>query len=404
MDPVAPTVIITLGPARPLPLACRHAFRLYHAPHDINAAILWAKCREPTAVGLLHPERGQEARVARIAIIGLGYIGGSIGLGLRAAKLRDTEIVGFDDWRSARRAADKQDAVDQIVGSPREAVDGAGLVILATPPASTSELLEEIAPALGRGAAVTDTAASKVKIEEWAGNHLPNGVSFIGGHPLAGDASAFGIDNASADLFRGKRWFLSPSPNASDSAVKSVLGMVRELGASPHFLSSEEHDYVLAGVSHLPLVVSSALFTMLRGSDGWPDFGRAAGETFRSMTAYNSGDPTMTTEIAVTNREQVQHWIDRFVLELNRVRNLLDEEEEEVFKEYSTAQINHAKFLGGDDLDPDSGAQPDIPDATSQMAALLISPRLYDRVRSMTKRSEEREKERESRGRRWGRG
>jgi len=342
--------------------------------------------------------------VARIAIIGLGYIGGSIGLGLRAAKLRNTEIVGFDDWRAARRAADKEDVVDQVVGNPREAVDGAGLVILATPPAATSELLEEIAPALGRGAAVTDTAASKVKIEDWAGKRLPNGVSFIGGHPMAGDASAFGIDNASADLFRGKRWFLSPSPMASDSAVKSVLGMVRELGAAPHFLSAEEHDYVVAGVSHLPLIVSSALFTMLRSSDGWPDFGRAAGDTFRAMTAYNSGDPSTTTEIAVTNKEQVQHWIDRFMLELNRVRNLLDEEEEDVFREYSSAQINHAKFLGGDDLDPDAGAQPDIPDATSQMAALLISPRLYDRVRRMTKRTEEREKEREARGRRWGRG
>ena len=342
--------------------------------------------------------------MARIAIIGLGYIGGSIGMGLRAAKLRNTEIVGFDDWRAARRAADKQDAVDQVAGSPREAVDGAGLVILATPPAATSELLAEIAPHLGRGAAVTDTAASKTQIGTWAQQHLPNGVSFVGGHPMAGDASAFGIENASADLFQGKSWFVTPSSTASDSAVKSVLGMVRELGATPHFLDATEHDYVMAGVSHLPLVVSSALFTMLRSSDGWPDFGRAAGDTFRAMTAFNAGDPSMTTEIAVTNKEQVQHWIDRFVLELSRVRNLLDEPEEDVFREYSAAQINHAKFLGGDDLDPDAGAQPDIPDATSQMAALLVSPRLYDKVRTMTKRSEEKEKQRQSRGRRWGRG
>ena len=342
--------------------------------------------------------------MARITIIGLGYIGGSIGLGLRAAKLRDTEIVGYDDWRAARSAANKQDAVDRILNHAREAVDGAGLVILATPPAATSELLEEIAPALGRGAVVTDTAASKVKIEDWARQHLPNGVSFVGGHPMAGDASAFGIENATAGLFQGKRWFLSPSPSASDGAVKSVLGMVRELGATPHFLDAAEHDYVMAAVSHLPLVVSSALFTMLRSSDGWPDFGRAAGETFRAMTAYNSGDPSLTTEIAVTNKEQLQHWIDRLVLELNRIRHLLDEEEEDVFREYSSAQINHAKFIGGDDLDPDMGAQPELPDAASQMAALLVSPRLYDRVRQMTKRGEDREKERQARGGRWGRG
>lgn len=346
----------------------------------------------------------QEARVARIAIFGLGYIGGSIGMGLRAAKLRNTQIVGYDDWRAARNQANKNDAVDEVAGSPREAVDGAGLVILATPPAATSELMEEIAPHLGRGAVVTDTAASKVQIGEWAQQHLPNGVSFVGGHPMAGDASAFGIDNASADLFRGKRWFVSPSATASESGVKSVLGMVRELGATPHFLDAEEHDYVMAAVSHLPLIVSSTLFTMLRGSDGWPDFGRAAGDTFRSMTAYNSGDPSLTTEIAVTNREQVKHWIDRLVLELDRVRNLLDEPEEEVFREFSTAQINHARFLGGDDMDPDLGSTPELPDATSQMAALLVSPRLYDRVRKMTKRNEDREKEHQARGGRWRRG
>ncbi len=339
----------------------------------------------------------------RIAIIGLGYIGGSIGMGLRAAKLRNTEIIGFDDWRAARSAANKANAVDEVANNPRDAVDGAGLVVIATPPAATQELLQEIAPALGRGAAVTDTAASKVQIGDWARQHLPSGVSFIGGHPMAGDASAFGIEAASAELFQDKRWFISPAAAASENAVKSVIGMIRELGATPHFLDAAEHDYVMAAVSHLPLVVSSALFTMLRGSDGWPDFGRAAGDTFRTMTAFNSGDPSLTTEIAVTNREQLQHWIDRLVLELSRVRDLLDEEEEAVFREYSSAQINHAKFLGGDDLDPDAGSQPDLPDATSQMAALLVSPRLYDRVRQMTKRTDDREKERKLRGNRWGR-
>ena len=330
--------------------------------------------------------------MARIAIIGLGYIGGSIGLGLRQASLKNTEIVGFDDWRRARNAAGKQNAVDQTAGSLREAVDGAGLVILATPPAATEEILREIAPHLGRGAAVTDTAASKVQVHRWASEQLPSGVSFVGGHPMAGDATTFGVENASATLFQGKRWFVSPSPTASDAAVKSVLGMIRELGALPHFLADEEHDYVVAAASHLPLVVSTALFTLLRSSDGWPDFGRGTGDTFRKMTAFNSGDPSLTTEIAITNREQLQHWIDRFVLELHRVRNLLDEPEEEIFREYSTAQINYAKYLSGEDMDPDQANQQDIPDATSQMAALLVSQRLYDKVRDMTKRSEEREK------------
>ena len=169
--------------------------------------------------------------------------------------------------------------------------------------------------------------------------------------------------------------------------------MVRELGAQPHFLSAEEHDFVVAGASHLPLLTSAALFTMLRRSEGWPDFGRAAADTFTEMTQFNQADPGLTTEIVTTNREQVKHWIDRLVVELHRYRELLDTDDDTIFTEFSTAQVNHAKFQAGADLNPDEAANQDIPDATSQMAALLVSPRIYDRVRSIAKRSEDRERE-----------
>ena len=115
--------------------------------------------------------------MARIAILGLGYIGGSIGLGLKKARLKNTEIVGYDDWRRARRTADKEGVADKVVGSVREAVEGAGLVIVATPPAAAEEMFEEMAPHLGRGAAVTDVAASKRVIHAAAADHLPRGVS-----------------------------------------------------------------------------------------------------------------------------------------------------------------------------------------------------------------------------------
>lgn len=132
---------------------------------------------------------------------------------------------------------------------------------------------------------------------------------------------------------------------------------------------------------------------MLRQSDGWPDFGRATAETFKTMTRFNQADPGLTTEIMTTNREQLKHWIDRLVLELHRYRELLDEDEDAIFEEFSKAQINHAKFEAGADLNPDQASNQDIPDATSQMAALLVSPRIYDRVRGLMKRNEEREQE-----------
>ena len=337
--------------------------------------------------------------MAHIAILGLGYIGGSIGLGLKKARLKNTEIVGYDDWRRARRTADKEGVVDNVVGSVREAVEGAGLVIVATPPAAVEEMFEQMAPHLGRGAAVTDVAASKRVIHAAAADHLPRGVSFIGGHPMAGSAATFGIENAAADLFQGTHWFVCSTPGATEASVRSVLGMIRELGAEPHFLNDDEHDYLMAAVSHLPLIVSTALFTMLRGSEGWTDFGRGAGDTFKTMAGYNAGDPSLTTEIMITNREQVQHWIDRLVVELHRLRDVLDGDEEAVFEEFANAQMNYARFQHGDDLDRGQEA-PDIPDSRSQMAALLVSQRLYDRVREMSKRSEERERQRQGRARR----
>lgn len=337
--------------------------------------------------------------MARIAIIGLGYIGSSIGLGLRAAKLKNTEIVGHDDWRRARTTAEKSGAVEKAHGSLRDAVGGAGLVVLATPPAAAEELLPQLAPHLGRGAVVTDVASSKAQITEWASLHMPRETTFVGGHPMAGKAGESGAEAASATLFQGANWFLCPDGAASSEAVGSVVGMVRELGAEPHFLGVEEHDYIVGGAAHLPLLLASAQFSMLRDSEGWTDFGRAAADVFKTVTSPNSGDPTLTADLAVTNRKHVQHWIDRFILELNRLRDVLDGDEGEVFDEFAKTQINYVKFLSGQDLDRGTQAAQDVPTSGDALATLVIGQRLYERVRERTKETEERESE--ARLRKW---
>ena len=150
-------------------------------------------------------------------------------------------------------------------------------MIIATPPAAVEEMLEEMAPHLGRGAAVTDVAAAKCVIHSAAADHLRSGVSFVGGHPMAGSAATFGIENADAELFQGTRWFVCTTPSASEASVRSVLGMIRELGAEPSFLNEEEHDYMMAAVSHLPLVVSDCALhdaARQRGLDGLRAGGR----------------------------------------------------------------------------------------------------------------------------------
>lgn len=329
--------------------------------------------------------------MARVAIIGLGLIGGSIGLAIKASDRRDLEIVGSDDQRRARKQAEKLNAVDSTESDPKRAVEGAGLVIVATPPANMAEVFETIAPALARGTAVTDVASTKTQVMAWAAQYLPDYVSFVGGHPMAGKTEN-GIENAEADLFKGHPYAIIAGSNANEAAIRSVLGLIETVGAKERFMTAEEHDHYVGAVSHLTLAASTALFTLLRKSESWADFAKIAGPAYADLTRLAGGDPQMSADIAITNREQMQYWIDRYILELKRFRDLLDQPEEEIFREFAEAQIQHARFMAGEDLDDQPRLEP-LPDSSSQMAALMISPKIYDRLRDMTKRAEERAQE-----------
>lgn len=329
--------------------------------------------------------------MARVAIIGLGLIGGSLGLAIKAAGRRDLEIVGSDLERRARKQARKLGAVDEEEGDPRRAVEGAGLIIVATPPSAVGEVFQEIAPALANGAAVTDVASSKVQPAAWAREYLPRGVSYVGSHPMAGKTET-GIDEAEATLFQGRPFAIVPSETASEAAIRSVLGLIQMVGGVERFMSPEEHDHYVAAVSHLPIALSSVLFTMLRRSESWGDFGRMAGPAYRDLTRLISGDPQMNTDIMVTNREQVQHWLDRFILELSEFRELLDGTEEEIYRRFAHGQINRQRFLEGADLE--LGPQnAEMPDSTAQMASLMVGAKAYERIRDLTKAAEDRAKE-----------
>lgn len=332
--------------------------------------------------------------MARIAIIGLGLIGGSLGLALKAAKHKDLEIVGYDEYDRTAKRARKAGALDSTARRARDAVERAGLVIVAVPPASVESVFQEIAPGLARGVVVTDTASTKAQIMKWAEQHLPDFVSFVGGHPMAGKTEQ-GIENAEANLFHGAPYAVVPSQRASDEAVKSVLGMIKSIGAQELFVSADEHDQYVGGVSHLPVVVSLALFTMLRSSQAWPDFAKISGPAYRDLTRLVSGNPQMSTDILVTNRENVQYWLDRYIVELRRLRDLLDDSEEAIFRELAQAGINRVRYLAGEDRDQSSG--PEIPSSADQMASLMFSPKLYERIRDMIRASEKRAEEAGSR-------
>jgi prephenate dehydrogenase len=319
----------------------------------------------------------------RIAIIGTGLIGASIGLGLAARPNRNYEIVGVDRDRTHARAAKKLGALDREVGSLEEAVERAGMVIIATPVVAARRILEDVGRYLMPGAVVTDVCSTKAEVMRWAAEYLPENVHFVGGHPMAGREKS-GPEAASASLFEGATWAVTPSPRADERAVQAVLGLIEALGAIPLYIDPAEHDQYAAAVSHVPLLASVALFRMVRDSQGWEDAALLAGPGFRDVTRLASGDPTMARDIMLTNREAVIHWIGRLQQELSTIRAALEAGPEPIYDLFRSTQLDRDTFI----QNPPQRRRPEgiePPSARDAIGRMFVGG-LYDRIKETTER------------------
>jgi prephenate dehydrogenase len=180
---------------------------------------------------------------------------------------------------------------------------------------------------------------------QWAADLLPDHVSFVGGHPMAGKEMQ-GIEASEATLFQGRAYCICPAVNASPSAIKHVTGLAQLIGSEPLFMDAAEHDQYAAAVSHLPLVLSTALFTLMRSSPSWDDLGAMAASGFRDMTRLASGDPEMSFGIWLTNREAMIHWLERMIAELGRFREMLqDAQDDALLKTFMEARFHRDQFI-----------------------------------------------------------
>lgn len=313
----------------------------------------------------------------RVTIIGTGLIGGSIGLALRNAKLPDLEVIGFDMERDAISEARKIGAVDRGAPNLPEAVRDAKMVIIATPPLAVRTTMQEISEHLVEGAVVTDTASTKVEIRRWAQEFLPEHVSYIGGHPMAGKETQ-GIKHADAALFQGAAYCVVPAAQAGEGAVKSVLGLISIVGAEPVFIDAEEHDQYAAAISHMPLVVSTAMFSLVRESPAWSDIAQMIGGGFRDVTRLASGDPRMSHDICATNAEGVSHWIDRLIEELRRYKDLINADRKQLFRSFSETQLQRDAFMAGER--PKRIPANDVPSTKDAMSGMIFGGLIASRM------------------------
>ncbi len=283
--------------------------------------------------------------VGKITIIGLGLIGGSLGLAIKRGGLQRVRVAGNDIHGDVLRKAEKMGAIDEVHKDIGKAVDGASMVIVATPILETRDTFNAIARHVAEGAVVTDTASTKTDVMRWAKEMLPEHVSFVGGHPMAGKENQ-GIENAEAALFDGKAYCIVPSVTATPEAIKSVTGLAHLVGADPIYMDASEHDQYAAAISHMPLVMSTALFSLMRESPSWTDIGAMAGPAFQDMTRLASGDPGMAHGIWRTNREAIIHWTERLMAELARYRDMLqDAQDEQLLEAFGTARLLRDAFV-----------------------------------------------------------
>jgi len=271
---------------------------------------------------------GGEANIglpSPISIIGLGLIGGSLGLALKGK----AEVIGYTRRAETLSFALQLGAIGRGTMTLAEAVTGAEVIILATPILTIKEMLAQLAPLLEEGVVVTDTASTKVEVMNRAKEFLPQGVSFIGGHPMAGKEE-WGIKAATADLFRGATYCLTPSPQSPPQAIDKVVSIVREIGAIPLFMEAEEHEFLVAGISHLPLILSAALVSITAKNPSWAKMSQLAASGYRDLTRLASGNPGMGGEICLTNKTNISFWLEGFIQELRNFLQYLKEDKMEV--------------------------------------------------------------------------
>lgn len=310
---------------------------------------------------------------SRIAIIGLGLIGGSIGLALKKSKL-ELELVGHDKDLGVAGRAVKRGAVDKTEWNLINACDGAGLIVLALPLDAIRDTLSALKSYIQPGAIITDTATSKVPVLEWA-KDLPRGVEFVGGDPVLNanrTINGRGIDAADAALLHDATYCLTPAATASPQAIDTMTNFVNLLGAKSYFIEAAEHDGLMAGVQHFPAFLATAYAAAIIQSQGWRERGKLAGAAFRTATELVPTDKQTAREQFLSHRADLTRWIDLNIVKLRELREILAREDAAALEALvQTIADERAKWLGGK-FDDDGLPRPDMESIQNQTARLFL--------------------------------
>lgn len=268
----------------------------------------------------------------KVAIIGLGLIGGSLGLALKRTGLSDLRVIGIPRRDETLKQAVAMGAIDEGTTDHVRGSADADIIFVCTPVNLIPEIVREIAPNLKKGAIVTDVGSSKYEIVSQAERVMPKGVYFVGGHPMAGKETTK-LESADPELFKDKIWILTKTSRTSQRALEQVGKLVSLLGSKVLEMDPKTHDLVVAAISHVPLAVAASLVNAVALEPEKELMGKCAASGFRDTTRIASGDPILGVDMFLTNKKAVLKMISAFKKSLSNLEKLIKEGNGEKIRE-----------------------------------------------------------------------
>jgi len=274
----------------------------------------------------------KKPKFGKIAIIGLGLMGASLGLALKKGGLA-TEVAGFARKSKTRRNALSKKIVDIACGRIEYAVRDAELVVICAPVGAIPDLARKCVPMMRKNAAITDVGSSKGKIIAETEKIFAEGdVKFVGSHPIAGSEQQ-GLEAARPDLYRNAVVAVTPTKRTSQAALRKVAAFWRSLGSSVVVLPPREHDRIMARTSHLPHLIAAALSACV-GREKAEKYGMFCGSGFRDTTRIAEGDPQLWRDIVADNAGFLRKELKIFATELNKIISGLEKGKSDITEKY----------------------------------------------------------------------
>lgn len=281
----------------------------------------------------------------KIAIIGIGLLGGSLGLAIRERGLAKS-VYGYVRRQEVIEKCVASGIVDWAGCDLREVVNDADLIILCTPILQMKSLVEKMLPYIKQGAILTDVGSAKEKIVAELESMVQNsGAFFVGSHPMAGSEKT-GFEYARADLFNNAICIVTPTQNLPRTITNKVKNFWKSIGGRVIELSPEIHDVLVSRASHLPHLLAAQLVLYVLDSNYPEQQATLCATGFRDTTRIASGSPEMWRDIALVNKDNLIKTLDEFIIRLEQLKRTLDEGDVGKITEFfNTAKLLRDKWI-----------------------------------------------------------